>query len=46
MIHKLWSFLPPFPLYLDVENAQAPIHFEKTSTKYVLSGMRKEEGYN
>ena len=33
MIHKLHEFVPPFTLYLNVENAKIPArkHFEKTS---------------
>ena len=35
MTHKLHEFMPPFTVYLNVENAQisARKHFEKTNTK-------------
>ena len=35
MTHKLHEFVPPFTLYLNVENAKNPgwKHFEKTNTQ-------------
>ena len=35
MINNLHDFVPPFTLYLNVENAQNPVqkHFEKTNNK-------------